>query len=537
MVPRGVLYPYSYKAHVWIYSDVNSNLGKIAEVLNFNANVENVTNKYGKHHDELKPLVASRKVELEEAQEAVKVFCLTLAEMTSEEAHEIVKRAVQVSLDIGKFFGDFIQGISNLFSSRKMDRLEEVQKDHSHTIQMLEGQVTDLQEDLDVMRSNMTAGFIEYNQEFAIMNINLQYINSLKKCTATVRRLTNGIVDLNNGHLSPALVNITEADGIVTNLTETVTDQGMALTMRKGIHLYSQPISFDMKKGNLRILASADTFKPDQKMDLIEFVNLPAYDLDDKIAVKIGTEDSFIAISENDNSTEAVTLTPEEFGKCKNVAEDPEVPEYICDQVMINNNASNTCLGSLVLGQPLDKCSVELVEDPKPAYQFLSDETLVLFLPEAEEVLFQCQNETRVEIAAGIYRPLLTPDCSVSTKDFTFPARSVIPEVIVLKTLATVDLELSLLQETVDVELQIIPSRALPHHSTTSPNYLRKQHLQISRQKDHPPSSSMEFHVIWIGACAGAALVLVSMIIGFLVYRSCTVTKTNLKNKTQGIMG
>ena len=536
-VSRGILYPYSSKAHVWFHVDVQTNLKKISELLALNEQVDKNTGKYGSetYIYELEPVIATRKATFQEAQDAVKDFLMTVTEMSPEDAHELAKRAVQVTFDLAKFFGDFIQGISNLFTSKKMDQIEHTQKEQSHSIQVLEEQVCDLNEDLEIIRTNMTEHWIKDNQKLAVMNINLQYTKSLEKVTKNLHTITTGIIDLNNGHLSPAFVNITAADSVVSNLTQISSNQGMALTMTKGIQLYGQPVSFDMKKGKLRILATADTFKPDGKMTMIELVKLPAYDLDDKLAFKIDTEDSFVAISEENNSTyQAVTLNKEEFGKCKNIAETKDAPEFICEQIMIHNNASNTCLGSLVLGQALDKCKVEILENPKAEYQFLSDETLALFLPQAEEVTIQCQNFTRVELVAGIYRPLLTPDCSLTTKDFKFPARPIVPEVIVIKTLANVDIEMSL--DSVDINLEIIPSRALPNFKDrANPNYMKRQHIYAHTNRDGP--NTYNVYVTTFGIGLGIVTVLTIMIICFLVCRSCKVTKQNLKSKTQGFIG
>ena len=536
-VSRGILYPYSSKAHVWFHVDVQTNLKKISELLALNEQVDKNTGKYGSetYIYELEPVIATRKATFQEAQDAVKDFLMTVTEMSPEDAHELAKRAVQVTFDLAKFFGDFIQGISNLFTSKKMDQIEHTQKEQSHSIQVLEEQVCDLNEDLEIIRTNMTEHWIKDNQKLAVMNINLQYTKSLEKVTKNLHTITTGIIDLNNGHLSPAFVNITAADSVVSNLTQISSNQGMALTMTKGIQLYGQPVSFDMKKGKLRILATADTFKPDGKMTMIELVKLPAYDLDDKLAFKIDTEDSFVAISEENNSTyQAVTLNKEEFGKCKNIAETKDAPEFICEQIMIHNNASNTCLGSLVLGQALDKCKVEILENPKAEYQFLSDETLALFLPQAEEVTIQCQNFTRVELVAGIYRPLLTPDCSLTTKDFKFPARPIVPEVIVIKTLANVDIEMSL--DSVDINLEIIPSRALPNFKDrANPNYMKRQHIYAHTNRDGP--NTYNVYITTFGIGLGIVTVLTIMIICFLVCRSCKVTKQNLKSKTQGFIG
>ena len=538
-VQRGILYPYSSKAHVWIYIDVKSNLKKITEVLAINEQVDKTTDKYGSqiYMNELEPIIATRKAAFLEAQDYVKAFILTVTEMDAEDAHELAKRAVQVTFDLAKFFGDFIQGISNLFTSKKMDQIEHTQKEQSHSIRVLEEQVCDLHEDLEIIRTNMTDHWIEENKKTAIMNINLQYTKSLEKVTKNLQTITTGIIDLNNGHLSPAFVNITTADSVVSNLTQISANQGMALTMTKGVELYGQPVSFDMKKGNLRILTTADTFNPEEKMTMIELVRLPAYDLDDKLAIKIDTEDTFVAISEENNSTyQAVTLNDEGFGKCKNIAENKDAPEFICEQVMIHTNASNTCLGSLVLGQALDKCKVEIMENPEAEYQFLSDETLVLFLPQAEEVTIHCQNTTRVELVAGIYRPLLSPDCSLTTKKFKFPARPIIPEVIVVQTLATVDIKMSL--GSVDINLEIIPSRALSNFKDrTNSNYLKKQHLHVQTDRDGPNTTTMEVFAIMFGIGLVIVMVLVIMIICFLACRSCKVTKQAVKSKTQGILG
>ena len=537
-VRRGVLYPYSFKAHVWIHSDVQANLKKITEVLALNEEIDKATEKYGSqvYINELEPLIAIRKATYEDAINTVKDFIATVTEMGPEEIHQIVKRGVQITFDLAKFFGDFIQGVSNIFTSKKMDRIEHTQKDQSHRIQVLEEDVCDLHEDLETIRSNMTDHWIKENQKLALMNINLQYTKSLEKSTKSVRKITTGIIDLNNGHLSPSFVNITTADEVVSNLTKISSDQGMTSTVKKGVELYGQPVSFDMKRGKLRILATVDTFNPNQKMNMIELLKLPAYDLYDQMAFKLDSKNSFVAISEEQNSTyEAVIFDQEEFGKCKNIAEDKDAPELICDQMMIHTNASNTCLGSLVLGQSLDKCKVEIIENPEAEYQFLSDETLVLFLPQAEEVVIKCQNDTRVEMVAGIYRPLLTPDCSLTTKDFRFPARPIIPEVVVIQTLATVDMEMSL--NSVNIELQIIPSRALPNFKDrANPNYKKTQHLSLQTNRDGPSNTNVEVFVIMFGIGLIIVTVLVFMIICFLACRSCKVTKKNLKDKTQGVI-
>ena len=532
VVRRGILYPQTYLGHIWVNSKLKDQVSKVNDVLNMNDEIDTETAKYARPYDDLKPWITGRNLKKEHVEDKLVTMALAMSEMSGESSSSSgnrEERSVSVSLDIGQFFRDVFQGIKNFFNRSQMDKIEKTEAEHSHRINVLDHRIEELDEHMTNISANMEEHWIKYNQRLGIVSINSQYMMALEKSEHVVNTVTNSLIDLHNGRISPDLVPMDVAELAVVNSTAVVRSQGRESTMKNGMDFYTQKNSYYVENGDLSLLVSFESYDPSFVMELVEVVHFPWYDMEDQMALKLKSEKTFVAIGEEDQEgyRPAVTLSEEEFQKCRDIGPQPGIHEWICNDIAIHRNASATCLGSIVLGKPLDACEFEVPKEVKPDYKYLSDGTLVFFFPETNVVTMTCGDEVSYESAIGIFRPLIREDCELKTRDFVIPPKPSIPEIIVLQNLATVDLTMSLLKSEIDVSLDIIPSSALQNEKDrNTPNYKKHQNFQI--QNPETPSSNNEYFILMLGIAVGILIFLVLLICMFLICRSCKVTSRQL---------
>ena len=537
VVRRGKLYPKSYFGHIWIKSNFKNQVSKVIEVLDMNEDINSKTHQYGKHFDELKPWNTERNLKKENVENKLTKVSLVMSEMSpevkeSENSENRVERSVSVSLDIGQFFRDVITGIRNFFNRSQMDQIEKTEAEHSHQINVLDHKVDELSDHVDNITANMEDQWLKYNKRVGIIAINSQYMMALDKSDFVLDTIINALIDLHNGKISTSLVPIEVAEEAVANSTAIVRSQGKESTMKKGIDFYVQKSSYYLENGELSLLVSFESYDPQMVMELVELVDFPWYDSEDKVALKLKNDKNFVAIGQEDEEGRrpGVILSAEEFQTCWDMYPEPNADEWICPAVAIYRNASETCEGAIVLGQPLDKCQFEILENVQQDYKYLSDGTLVFFFPETDVITMTCGEEVRyVSTALGIYRPLLSEDCEIKTSVFVIPPKPSIPEVIVLQTLGTVDLSPSMLESEIEVSLDIIPSSALQNFKDSrTPEYKKHQNFQIPNP--NTTSSDHETYILILGILVGITIFLVLVICIFLVCRACKVTSQGLNN-------
>ena len=306
-----------------------------------------------------------------------------------------------------------IDSIIGLFRKKDTDELKTqltnlvVHTEHQdHRLNAIEGHIGQLENSL---------GGVANTSYHAIWLGNANHMESMLIFALGIIQDTQVVLmDLMIGKVPSQLFSVPSLKVAYQNLTTISKLHGYEVAIHAPTEILRQPFEFFVNRTTLFFAFYLDIYDPNEEFKLLEHVNIPIVSSNETIIIK--TEKKYLGISEGlREDRKSFSLSSLDFSpNCKEF--DETESRYLCGEVVIDKDVSESCLASLYIGET-NKCNIETFDEPPSSdYYFLTDGTIILFFPESTLVGYSCgiDNFTSFYVT-GIYVPEIAENCKITT--------------------------------------------------------------------------------------------------------------------------
>ena len=245
----------------------------------------------------------------------------------------------------------------------------------------------------------------------------LYVVELLTDTDQTLKDITEALVNLNAGIISPQILPPSELSVAIPALENKISTHGFTLETTSPMKVYNLPFSFAIQDGILDLLVHFHGYNPLSGFDLWQWIDLPFF-VGNEI-VKVEDTAKFIAV---ENQFDRV-IVPQDMTKCPKlkVAES----SFICPHAPIMKKSNGICLADLFRENKVDSCKLVPTKNVTDWFSSVK-ETFYVFFSQPTRVHKSCSKKHSFNekiYPSGIHVLDNTDECSLHTDQFFLHAK------------------------------------------------------------------------------------------------------------------
>ena len=398
------------------------------------------------------------------------------------------RRSINVNVDLSQAIGTVFEGLSNLVSGSSIKQLRKNQDAIIAATSQLEADLRTATArsqafEHEIAKLEMaTVSFERTHRLDALSRNGLAYLEHLE---GSLVRLSDALLLLNAGRISPAILSTKDANIALAQLERKVTAKGQHVAIKHGFDIFTLAASFTIDGSHLHVLVHIPAYEHDRALPLYEWPNLPIFFPPN--LVQITNVPRFMGLS-----TGLITDRRAVFMDSMTDCLEMRAREWVCPHAAILKNVSAACLPALFLSPALDPkttCQWKTLTASKIYHSRAFNDQMVIFFPHPTRVATICGANSSVDTFSGTVVTSIKPGCTIDTPSWKFTAP--LAPTLIEATIVTIrPLTLDTLPEIQPRHGRVSPHRPLPAST-------RRPHPTLVKS---PPPSMSTLHLTAIYA-------------------------------------